>query len=149
MSADAKDLTNPDVGGMTRAIVGCLKDAGLTPDDIDYINAHGTGTLANDLTETQALKAALGDRAGEDPGIVDQVDGRPCARCGRRAGIRRHADGNPRQRRPADHRLPRPDPACDLDYVPNEARPMKIDVAMSNSFAFGGLNAVLAARRFA
>jgi nodulation protein E len=149
MSADAEDLTNPDVGGMTRAIAGCMNDAGLTPDDIDYVNAHGTGTLANDQTETAALKAALGERArGVAISSTKSMVGHALGAAGALefvATIMAIRDGVA----PPTMGYLGADPACDLDYVPNAARDMKIDVALSNSFAFGGLNAVLAARRLA
>ncbi len=149
MSADAEDLTNPDVGGMARAIVGCLNDAGLTPDDVDYVNAHGTGTLANDQTETAALKSALGDRARHIPvSSTKSMVGHALGAAGALefvAAMLAVRDGVV----PPTIGYLGPDPACDLDYVPNTARDAKVDVAISNSFAFGGLNAVLAARRCA
>ena len=108
MSADARDLTNPDVGGMARAMKACLADGGLNGEDVDYINAHGTGTLANDAAETQALKATFGDAgARKIPVVIDQVDGRSCARRRRRAGVRRHAFCDPRRHRAADDELSR------------------------------------------
>lgn len=148
MTADAKDLTNPDEGGMARAIAGCLADGGLTPDDVDYINAHGTGTLANDLTETKALKTALGSRAVKVPtSSTKSMVGHALGAAGALEFIATMMAIRDNIAPPTMGYLG-PDPACDLDYVPNEARPMKIDVALSNSFAFGGLNAVLAAKRF-
>ena len=147
MSADARDLTNPDVDGMSRAIRACLADAGLTPDDIDYINAHGTGTLANDLTETKALKVALGARAYKVPSSsTKSMVGHALGGAGALEFVATVMSIRDNVAPPTMNYLGE-DPACDLDYVPNEARQMKIDVAMSNSFAFGGLNAVLAARR--
>ncbi|MEJ0012584.1 MAG: beta-ketoacyl-[acyl-carrier-protein] synthase family protein [Bauldia sp.] len=148
MSADAEDLTNPDVGGMTRAITGCLKDAGLAPADLAYVNAHGTGTLANDQTETAALKASLGEWAAKIPiSSTKSMVGHALGAAGALefvAAMLAIRDGVV----PPTMGYLGPDPACDLDYVPNAAREMKIDTAISNSFAFGGLNAVLAARRF-
>jgi nodulation protein E len=149
MSADAKDLTNPDVDGMARAITWALQDGGLTADDIDYINAHGTGTLANDLTETRALKAALGARAAKIPvSSTKSMVGHALGAAGALEFVAALMAIRDNVAPPTIGYLG-PDPACDLDYVPNIAREMKIDVALSNSFAFGGLNAVLAARRFA
>jgi nodulation protein E len=149
MTADAADLTNPDMGGMTRAIVGCLKDAGLAPQDVDYVNAHGTGTLANDQTETAALKASLGEHARRVPvSSTKSMVGHALGAAGALefvAAILAIRDGVV----PPTMGYLGPDPACDLDYVPNAARDAVIDVALSNSFAFGGLNAVLAARKFA
>lgn len=148
MSADAKDLTNPDVDGMTLAIRQCLADGQLNPEDIDYINAHGTGTLANDMTETKALKAAFGAHAGRIPASsTKSMVGHALGAAGGLEFVAALLAIRDNIAPPTMGYLG-PDPACDLDYVPNEARPMKIDVAMSNSFAFGGLNAVLAARRF-
>jgi nodulation protein E len=148
MSADAADLTNPDAGGMARAIVGCLKDGGLNVDDVDYINAHGTGTLANDQTETAAIKAALGDRARQIPvSSTKSMVGHALGAAGAlelAATVLAIRDGIV----PPTIGYLGPDSACDLDYVPNEARQATVDVALSNSFAFGGLNAVLAARKF-
>jgi nodulation protein E len=148
MSADARDLTNPDVNGMSRAMKGCLADAGLNPDDIDYVNAHGTGTLANDSTETQALKATFGDAIRTIPASSTK------SAVGHALGAAGALEFAASLYAIRDNVAPPTlnylggDPACDLDYVPNEARPMPIDVVMSNSFAFGGLNAVLAMRRF-
>jgi nodulation protein E len=147
MSADAHDLTNPDVDGMSRAILACLADAELSPDDVDYINAHGTGTLANDTTETKALKTALGERAYKIPASsTKSMVGHALGGAGALEFVATMLAIRDNVAPPTMNYLG-PDPACDLDYIPNEARPMKIDVAMSNSFAFGGLNAVLAARR--
>ncbi len=148
MSADAKDITNPDEGGMARAIEAALADAGLAPDAIQYVNAHGTGTAANDETETRALKRVFGAHAQKlaisstksmighslgGSGALELV----ATLLGMRASVAPPTIG-----------YLGPDPACDLDYVPNAARPMRIDAALSNSFAFGGLNAVLAVRKF-
>jgi len=148
MSADAKDITNPDEGGMVRAIEGALADAKLAPGDIQYVNAHGTGTAANDASETQALKRVFGAHApklavsstksmvGHSLGASGALE-LAATLMGMRAGIAPPTIG-----------YLGPDPACDLDYVPNEARPLRIDAALSNSFAFGGLNAVLAVKRW-
>ena len=147
MSADARDLTNPDVGGMGRAMKGCLADAGLNPGDVQYINAHGTGTLANDSTETLALKAVFGDDAKRIPvSSTKSAVGHALGAAGALEFVAALYAVREDVAPPTLNYLG-PDPACDLDYVPNTARRMKIDVAMSNSFAFGGLNAVLAARK--
>ena len=149
MSADARDLTNPDVGGMARAMNACLADAGLTPADVDYINAHGTGTATNDATETEALKASFGERARTIPvSSTKSMVGHALGAAGALEFVATLMAIRDNIAPPTMNYL-EPDPACDLDYVPNAAREMTIDVAMSNSFAFGGLNAVLAARRFA
>lgn len=148
MSSDAHDLTSPDVGGMTRAIAGALADAGLSPDAVDYVNAHGTGTTANDASETTALHQVFGPYARKlaisstksmvghalgAAGALEQV-----------AAVMALRDGIV----PPTMNYLEPDPACDLDYVPNEARRKPIKVALNNSFAFGGLNAALLTRRF-
>jgi len=147
MSADAADLTNPDVGGMTRAIAACLADAGLAADAVAYVNAHGTGTLANDIAETRALKAAFAAHAAAM--AVSSTKSMVGHALGAAGGLELIAtllairDGVV----PPTANYLGPDPECDLDYVPNTARQAQIDVAVSNSFAFGGLNAVLAAKR--
>ncbi len=149
MSADAKDLTSPDQGGMVRAIEGALADAKLAPSDVQYVNAHGTGTTANDVAETKAIRQVFGAHAeklavSSTKSMVGHALGASgalefvAALMSVREGIVPPTIG-----------YLGPDPACDLDYVPNEARPMPVDVALSNSFAFGGLNAVLAVKRYA
>ena len=149
MSADAKDLTSPDQAGMVRAIEGALTDAGLGAGDIQYVNAHGTGTAANDLAETSAIRKVFGEHAtklaiSSTKSMVGHALGASgalefiAALMSVREGIVPPTIG-----------YLGPDPACDLDYVPNEARAMQVDAALSNSFAFGGLNAVLAVRRYA
>lgn len=149
MSADAKDLTNPDVGGMARAMKACLADAGANPGDVAYINAHGTGTMANDSAETEALKATFGELAPKIPvSSTKSMVGHALGAAGALefvALVNAVRDGIA----PPTMNYAGLDPACDLDYVPNEARRMPIELGLSNSFAFGGLNAVLAARRFA
>ena len=148
MSADARDLTNPDVGGMARAMNACLADSGLNREDVDYINAHGTGTLANDATETEALKITFGDKAKGIPvSSTKSMVGHALGAAGALEFVATLLAMRDNIAPPTMNYL-EPDPACDLDYVPNAARQMKIDVAMSNSFAFGGLNAVLAAKKF-
>ena len=148
MSADAGDLLSPDDGGMVRAIEGALADGRLAPEDIQYVNAHGTGTAANDETETTALKRAFGHHAGKlaissNKSMIGHALGAAGA-LELVATLMAVRDGIV----PPTINYLGPDPACDLDYVPNEARTMQVDAALSNSFAFGGLNAVLAVRRF-
>jgi 3-oxoacyl-[acyl-carrier-protein] synthase II len=148
VASDASHLTKPSLAGQVAAITEALTDAELRPSDIDYVNAHGTATDVGDVTETQALREALGDAADHVPvtstkalhghllgaaGAVELI----AAIMAMRAGTLpptchyRHAD-----------------PRCDLDYVPNTARTnLTIDAVMSNSFAFGGTNAVLIAER--
>ncbi len=148
MSADAADLTAPDQGGMVRAVTGALDDAKLAPADIQYVNAHGTGTAANDDTETKALHEAFGPHAQKLAiSSTKSMVGHALGAAGAlemvatvlavREGIAPPTIG-----------YLGPDLVCDLDYVPNKARAMPIDAAVSNSFAFGGLNAVLAVKRF-
>jgi nodulation protein E len=148
MSADAKDLTAPDPTGMARAITGALNDAKLTPDQIDYVNAHGTGTMANDLAETSALRSSFGAHAAKlAVSSTKSVVGHGLGAAGAMefvAAIMSIRDGVA----PPTMNYLGPDEGCDLDYVPNEARRMPVRAAISNSFAFGGLNAVLAARAF-
>ena len=149
MSADAGDLLSPDAGGMLRAIEGALKDGGLAPSDIQYVNAHGTGTAANDETETQALKRAFGDHAGK---LVISSNKSMIGHALGAAGALELVATLMSMREglvPPTVNYLGPDPACDLDCVPNEARALPVDAALSNSFAFGGLNAVLAVRKFA
>jgi len=148
MTADAADLTAPDVGGMSRAMEGALADAQLAPQDIQYINAHGTGTAANDVTETKALHKVFGAHAAKlavssTKSMVGHALGAAGALEMAATVMSVHDDVAP----PTIGYLG-PDPACDLDYVPNEAREMPITAALSNSFAFGGLNAVLAVKKF-
>jgi nodulation protein E len=148
MSADSHDLLSPDAGGMQRAIDGALKDASLAASDIQYVNAHGTGTAANDATETRALKATFGAHAtklaiSSNKSMIGHALGAAGA-LELVATLMTVRDGVV----PPTINYLGPDPACDIDCVPNEARRMKVDAALSNSFAFGGLNAVLAVKRF-
>ncbi len=130
------------------AMAAALEDAGEPPDAVDYINAHGTSTELNDAAETRAITKALGDHAQRVAGLLDQVDDRPHAgRRRRRRGVRDLA-GDHRGVIPPTINYRTPDPECDLDYVPNEARTAEVRFALSNSFGFGGQNAVVAARRF-
>jgi nodulation protein E len=148
MSADAADLTAPDVGGMARAMQGALDDAGMAASDIQYVNAHGTGTAANDEAETKALHEVFGHHAKRlAVSSTKSMIGHALGAAGALemvATVMAVRDGIA----PPTIGYLGPDPACDLDYVPNEARAMNIDAALSNSFAFGGLNAVLVAKKF-
>jgi len=148
MSADAGDLTAPNPDGMARAMTAALKDAALAPDAIDYVNAHGTGTTANDAAETKALHAAFGEHArrlaiSSTKSMVGHALGAAGA-LEAIAAILAIRDGII----PPTMNYLGPDPDCDLDYVPNEARRRPIKAAISSSFAFGGLNAALAVRAF-
>jgi nodulation protein E len=148
MSADSKDLTAPDADGMARAITATLADAALSPDMIDYVNAHGTGTIANDYAETVALHQSFGTHARQlAVSSTKSIVGHTLGAAGALefvAAIMAIRDGIV----PPTMNYLRADPDCDLDYVPNEARRMPVRAILSNSFAFGGLNAVLAARQF-
>jgi nodulation protein E len=148
MSADAADLIAPDVGGMSRAMQGALDDAKMTPRDVQYINAHGTGTTANDETETKALHQVFGAHA-ERLAIssTKSMVGHALGAAGALEAVATAMAVRDGVAPPTIGYLGR-DPACDLDYVPNEARKMNIDVALSNSFAFDGLNAVLAFKKY-
>jgi nodulation protein E len=147
MSADAHHLTNPLPEGAARAMNDALYDAGLSREQINYVNAHGTGTLANDSTETRALRQVFASHA--DNVAVSSTKSMHGHTLGAAGALEAAAtvlalrgDFIP----PTANFLER-DPACDLDVVPNEARAAEIEAALSNSFAFGGLNAVLAFRR--
>jgi nodulation protein E len=146
MSADAKDLTAPDENGMARAIQAALNEAELTPDAIQHVNAHGTGTAANDVTETKALKRVFGAHAsGLAVSSTKSMVGHALGAAGALefvATVMALRNGVI----PPTIGYLGPDPACDLDYVPNEARRTPVTAAMSCSFAFGGLNAVLVAK---
>jgi 3-oxoacyl-[acyl-carrier-protein] synthase II len=149
-SSDAFHITQPPEGGegALRAMRLALKHANLTPDDVDYINAHGTSTHAGDLAETQAIKALLGERAYHVPvsSTKSQIGHLIGAAGSIEAAICVLAIQN--QLLPATINLHNPDPACDLDYVPNATRSGTIDLALSNSFGFGGHNVTLAIKRY-
>jgi nodulation protein E len=146
MSSDAKDITTPDVGGASRALAGALADACLAPEDIDYINAHGTGTRANDVMETAAIKQVLGDRARHIAiSASKSMFGHALGAAGALEMLATVLAVTGNMAPPTISYL-ESDPECDLDYVPNVARPMPIRAALKNSFGFGGLNAVVAVR---
>jgi nodulation protein E len=148
MSADAKDITAPDAGGMARALKAVLADASLNPGDVQYVNAHGTGTAANDRTETEALKAVFGNHARKlAVSATKSMIGHALGGAGALEMVATVLSLREGVVTPTINYLGL-DPECDLDYVPNEARQMKIETGISNSFAFGGLNAVLAAKRY-
>ena len=147
MSSDAGDIVQPTVEGPARAMRRALEDAGLAPEDVDHVNAHGTGTAANDVTETKALRAVFGGHA--DRLTVSSTKSMHGHALGGAGAIELMAmllalrDGFV----PPTANFTEPDPDCDLDYVPNQGRAQAVRAAISNSFAFGGLNAVLAAKR--
>ena len=147
-TADAQGISKPDAAGQMRAMRGALADAGLGTEHIGYLNAHGTATPIGDVIETNAIKQVFGEHARRLPvsstkalhghlmgatGAVELV----AATCALTHGVI-----------PPTAHLDLPDPACDLDYVPNIAREGRLDAVMSNSFGFGGMNAVLVARRY-
>lgn len=148
LTTDTEHVTRPTLIGQARAMRAALRSAGRTPDDIDYVNAHGTATLQNDAIETAAIKDVFGARAYQLPvsstksmhghllGAAGALEFAICVGCLERGWV------------PPTMNLDRPDPACDLDYVADRARAHpSLRVAMSNSFAFGGTNAVLIAER--
>lgn len=149
MSADAYHMTSPpeDGEGAARCMNNALKDAGLTHADVDYINAHGTSTPLGDLAETVAIKRCFGGHAKKL--AVSSTKSSTGHLLGAAGGVEAVFTllGMKNQIAPPTINLQEPDPACDLDYVPNVARPMKIDVAMSNSFGFGGTNGTLVFKR--
>jgi 3-oxoacyl-[acyl-carrier-protein] synthase II len=150
MSGDAYHMTTPSPGGegAARCMRNALRDAGINSDAVDYINAHGTSTPAGDLGETQAMKTALGDHAyklaiSSTKSMIGHMLG---AAGGIEAVLTVLSIKN--QIAPPTINMDNQDPDCDLDYVPNTARNMKIDIAMSNSFGFGGTNGSLVFKRF-
>jgi 3-oxoacyl-[acyl-carrier-protein] synthase II len=149
-TSDAYHVTAPPEGGegAVRCMREALRDAGLAPTDVNYINAHGTSTPINDASETAAIKTVFGDHAyklaissiksmiGHSLGAAGSIEAAVCALILQRGVL------------PPTINLDNADPACDLDYVPKQAREQKVDVIVSNSFGFGGANAVLVFKRF-
>jgi 3-oxoacyl-[acyl-carrier-protein] synthase II len=149
-SADAFHITQPteDGEGGARAMQMALDKAGLSPSDIDYINAHGTSTQLNDKMETRAIKAVFGEYASKTPisstksmtghliGAAGAIEAAICVLAIQNGII------------PPTINLTTPDPDCDLDYVPNTARNTRVDTALSNSFGFGGHNSTLILSRY-
>jgi 3-oxoacyl-[acyl-carrier-protein] synthase II len=148
MSADANHITAPNMDGPRRAMLGALRNAGLNPGDVQYVNAHGTSTPLGDANETAALKAAFGDHARSL--AVNSTKSMHGHLLGAAGGLEAviTALAVYHQVSPPTINIVTPDPACDLDYVPNTAREMRIEAALSNSFGFGGTNGTLAFRRF-
>jgi nodulation protein E len=147
MSTDAVDIVAADAGGASRAITAALRDARLAPGDIDYINAHGTGTPLNDKTETEAIRRAFGaDARRVAVSSSKAVLGHSLGAAGA-FEFAATALALQTQTIPPTANFQEPDPDCALDVVPNVARAAPLRHAMSNSFAFGGLNAVLVASR--
>ncbi len=148
LSADANHITQPSVDGPVRAVRMALQEAGINPQDVDYVNAHGTGTRLNDATETRVIKEVLKDHARCV--AISSTKSMHGHALGAAGGIEMVATVKALERGtiPPTANYSTPDPECDLDYVPNQAREKKLRVAISNSFAFGGLNAVLLVRGF-
>lgn len=150
MTCDAYHITAPVPGGdgAARAMQLAIKDAGITPDAISYINAHGTSTPANDVTETAAIKKALGDRAYQV--AISSTKSMTGHLLGGSGGIEAVAAvmAVANDRVPPTINLENPDPGCDLDYVPHTSRQMPVNVAMSNSFGFGGHNVTLVFKKY-
>ncbi len=147
MSADAGDITTSDPNGAARAMRAALKDARRNADDVDYVNAHGTGTTQNDRSETTALRDVFGSHVkriavSSNKGVLGHGLGAAGAFEMAATALALHW-----QTIPPTANFEEVDPECDLDVVPNIARQAVVNVAMSNSFAFGGLNAVLLASR--
>jgi nodulation protein E len=147
MSADAHHITQPSIEGPVRAMRMALRDARASADAVDYINAHGTGTEVNDPTETAAIREVFGAHAGRlavssTKSMHGHTLGAAGAIEGAATALAIHGGFIPPT---ANYRVA--DPRCDLDVVPNESRVAQITCAMSNSFAFGGLNAVLLFRQ--
>ena len=148
MSADANHITAPDLDGPRRAMLACLRNAGANPQDVQYINAHGTSTPLGDANETTAIKAALGDHAYKVAvNSTKSMHGHLLGGAGALEAVITTLAVH-HQKSPPTINIFTPDPACDLDYVAKTARDMKIELALSNSFGFGGTNGTLAFRRF-
>ncbi len=147
MSADAYHMTAPDVDGPRRAMVGALRNAGVNPDQVDYLNAHGTSTPLGDLNETNAIKAALGDHAKKT--VVSSTKSMTGHLLGGAGGIESVFTvlAVHHQKVPPTINIFNQDPECDLDYCANTARDRKIDVAVKNNFGFGGTNGTLVFKR--
>ncbi len=149
MSADATHITAPDENGAgaAKAMQLALRDAGLNPQDVQYINAHGTSTPLGDIAETKAVKTTFGDYAYKLP--ISSTKSHIGHLLGASGGVEAVITAMTVNRNlvPPTINLENPDPECDLDYVPHKARDKKVDIAMSNSFGFGGHNASLVIRK--
>jgi len=150
LSGDGQHMTAPDPQGKgaARAMQQALRDAGINSAEIDYINAHGTATPANDAAETKAIKKVLGDKAKTVPVSASK------SMIGHCLGAAGALEAVATVLAVRDDRIPptihyeTPDPECDLDYVPNQAREAFVKAALSNSFAFGGNNTALVFRKW-
>ena len=150
LTCDAYHMTSPPPGGegAARAIELCLKDAGINPNQVSYINAHGTSTPANDANETAAIKHALGDNAHNV--AISSTKSMTGHLLGGSGGIEAVATtmAIANNRVPPTINLDNPDSNCDLDYIPHVSRELTVDVALSNSFGFGGHNVILAFKKY-
>ena len=148
MSADAFHIIQPTIEGPAMAMQSALDDGGIRPEEVDYINAHGTGTNANDATETASIRRVFGEHANRL--LVSSTKSMHGHALGAAGALEAVALVLAMQNElmPPTANFLEADPQCDLDVIPNQARPGKVNCALSNSFAFGGLNAVLAFRRF-
>jgi len=150
VTSDAYHMTAPDPSGTAggRTIAAALDNAGFDPSEVDYVNAHGTATPQNDSAETAALKAALGDRARKIPiSSIKSMIGHCLCASGAIEAVATALTVRDGKVPPTIH-YENPDPACDLDYVPNAARDHDVRVALSNSFAFGGNSSVVVLARY-
>jgi 3-oxoacyl-[acyl-carrier-protein] synthase II len=147
MSADAFHMTAPDVDGPRRSMVAALRNAGVSADEVQYLNAHGTSTPLGDINETNAIKAAFGAHAHKV--VVNSTKSMTGHLLGGAGGIESVFTvlALHHQVSPPTINLLEPDPECDLDYCANTAREMRIDVAVKNNFGFGGTNGTLVFRR--
>jgi nodulation protein E len=147
MSSDAGSITAPDANGMARAMLGALGDARLGADEVDHVNAHGTGTQANDVTECKALQLVFGDRLSSVPVTANKaVLGHALGASGA-FELAISVMSLREQILPCTANFEAPDPACPIDCIPNESRDADVSTILSNSFAFGGLNASLLVKR--
>ena len=147
MSADAYHMTAPDMDGPRRCMISALRNAGINADEVDYLNAHGTSTPLGDINETNAIKAALGDAARKI--VVNSTKSMTGHLLGGAGGVESvvTALAVHHQVSPPTINIFNQDPECDLDYCANTAREMRIDVALKNSFGFGGTNGTLVFKR--
>ncbi len=147
MSADAGHMTAPNMDGPRRAMLSAMRNAGVNPDQIHYLNAHGTSTPLGDINETNAIKAALGDHAYKT--VVSSTKSMTGHLLGGAGGIESVFTvlALHHQKVPPTINLHNPDPECDLDYCANTARDLRIDVALKNNFGFGGTNGSLVFKR--
>ncbi|AKG34683.1 3-oxoacyl-ACP synthase [Paenibacillus durus ATCC 35681] len=148
LSGDAHHMTEPDPDGAARCMKMAIRDAGIKPEEIDYINAHGTSTPVGDKSETAAIKMALGDHAYKVP--VSSTKSMTGHLLGAAGGVEAIICGLSLQNNmiAPTINLDNPDPECDLDYVPNKPREAELNIAMSNSFGFGGHNATVILKKY-